>query len=117
MEMTEAGAPERRRFLRVDAKVIAWYRPEGTRAAGAFGALTKNISAGGFLFESDEAIPLGSNLEIEMKLPGTAEVLRSTARAVRLEAVGGGRYDVGVSFESMPEEQRIRLETFVQGAA
>lgn len=106
---------ERRRYIRVDARVITWYRVGGASAPEVYGALTKNLSAGGLLFETDEAVPPGAHIEVELKVPGSPKVLRLAGRSVRLEAVGGGRYDVGVAFESMPPADRATIETYIKG--
>lgn len=116
--MTDGGyaGPEKRRYVRVDAKVIAWYKTDALgNGAETYGALTKNISCGGLLFETDEAVPVGAEVEVEMKVPGSPRMLRSKGRTVRLEAVGGGRYDVGLAFESIPEGDRQALEAYIKG--
>jgi len=117
--MADPEISERRRYVRVDAKVIAWYRTEAVPTGGsdALGALTKNLSAGGVLFETDEAIPVGAHLDVEMKLPGSPKIRKSVGRVARLEALGGGRYDVGIAFERIPDEDKEAIETYVKGLA
>jgi diguanylate cyclase (GGDEF)-like protein len=100
---------ERREYIRLDTpseNLQVTLIPEGDAAR----ALTemKNISSGGVLFESDDPIDLGRMVQItclnererdEVLIPG------HVVRIERFEAESGPRYEIGVLFDLVVEEQ------------
>jgi c-di-GMP-binding flagellar brake protein YcgR len=100
---------DRRRFPRVLAQV--YYRPAGPdflhhrRAA-------KNVSLGGMRVFSDEALAVGTPLEIELLLDDETTA-RCWARIAWIEHLGGdsdAAYDIGLEFTDMTEADRARLD-------
>ncbi|MCM8787274.1 MAG: PilZ domain-containing protein, partial [Candidatus Omnitrophica bacterium] len=77
--------------------------------------VTKDISAGGFLFVSKETIDIGTIIEVTIELPdGISAPIECLAKVVRLEEIEENKlYYVGVCFLDMTSEQRYRLEKFV----
>lgn len=97
---------DRRQYPRLSANVI-W------RSAGLDAPLrpTKDISFGGMLVYSDEAVPVGARLEIDLLEPEDAAI-ELDARVVRVEPLPAGavaRYDVALEFLDVPRSAKSRL--------
>ncbi len=89
---------------------------------------TKNISAGGILFESDKKYDLGEILKLEISAQGwdkylvefykpdklsISEPVKVLGRVVRIEDIGEGRYDIGVEFAAIDEMHRKALARYL----
>lgn len=97
---------DRRHYPRLNAHVF-WRSPglSGPRRP------VKDVSLGGMRVYSDENIPIGTRVELELLLPGEA-TLELLARVVWVEFLPGGdpaRCDVAVEFLDVPEQARDRL--------
>ncbi len=78
-------------------------------------SLTKNLSAGGLLFISQEALPFGSILELNIDLPATQETIQCLSRVIRvLESEIQGRFDIGICFLDLTGAQRAKLDRYVE---
>lgn len=79
-------------------------------------SVTSNISAGGLLFFSDEVLTIGSILELNLELPGSAEdAIECLARVARVEEIDQERkYSIAVCFLDITGAQRGRLNKFVE---
>ncbi|MBI4342250.1 MAG: PilZ domain-containing protein [Candidatus Omnitrophica bacterium] len=72
---------ERRRFIRVRSRLIAFLKfPETGKVRRA---LTLDVSAGGARLVTEEVLAAGTPLEIELKLPDREAPIRCTAEVVR----------------------------------
>jgi hypothetical protein len=81
-------------------------------------SVTKNISAGGLVFISNEVLPLGTILEMYIDLPYEEETIQCLARVVRVEDLGkNNKYDIAVCFLDMTGAQRARLDKYVKTEA
>jgi len=78
-------------------------------------SITKNISAGGLLFVSDEPLTVGSILELTIELPDGEGPIESLVRVVRAEqADTQDTFDTAVCFLDITGAQRSRLNKFVE---
>jgi len=78
-------------------------------------SVTKDISAGGMVFISDEPTPIGSILEVKIELPNGEEPVECLARVVRIEeGETEGKYSIAVCFLDITGAQRTRLNKYVQ---
>ncbi len=109
----------RRLFMRLDAKVpVHWkiYAPdnkEGDKLFPEYQSATKNISAGGLLFATKEAVPKASVLELKIDLPEELPIT-CLAKVVRVAEVATEKgYDVAVCFLDLSGADRSRLNKFV----
>jgi Type II secretory pathway, ATPase PulE/Tfp pilus assembly pathway, ATPase PilB len=114
---------DNRAFMRLDKKVNLRYRTiktqEELKSRGSkmelFSA-TKNISAGGLLFVSNEALPIASILELNIELPDGEPEIMCLARVVRIgERDEKNSYDAAVCFLDITGAQRGRLKKFIEG--
>jgi len=81
-------------------------------------SVTKNISASGLLFISDELLPIGSMLEFKIELPDTGEHMEFLARVVRVEElVENKEYDIAACFLDATGAQRNKLNRYVEQEA
>ena len=108
---------EKRRYQRLDKTVVAWYKPLEKKSEHGFdetlGRLTKNIAGGGVLFETDELVPLKTELDLEIKLPSVPRIIKARGRVVRIEEIGDNRYDLGVYFLNIEDDDRDAILQFI----
>jgi len=89
--------PERRRHPRLNAPIL--WRVAGLRTARA----PVDLSLGGMRMYSDDALEVGTRLELELLVPGE-EKIEFVVRVVWVDALPAGspaRYDVGFEFLSL----------------
>lgn len=78
-------------------------------------AVTKNISAGGLLFFSNESLLAGAILEIKIELPDGLDPIECLARVVRSEETDQENiYNIAACFLDMTSAQRVRLDRYVE---
>ena len=76
-------------------------------------AKTKNISAGGICFVTNEDLSINSFIEIELYLPNhTIESLAKVVHCMQLN--NNGSREVGVMFVNLPKETEIRLNKYFE---
>lgn len=102
-----------RRFDRVPEALTARCRPAGALQDPWQTVITVDLSAGGMSFESGHLVEEGSGVELELHLPGAADVtLRG--RVVRAASKGPGAAEIAVEFMDMSPEQQAQIDTLVQ---
>lgn len=113
---------ERRRWPRVPAERDLRFSL-GAEAQPKHASRMDNISVGGLLFETDEEVPVGTLLRLEIHIPdyhrprsGKAVLgpITTLGTVVRTEAAEGDRYRIGVCFVNMAERDREEVERFVR---
>lgn len=91
-----------------EALVKAGFKPEQF-------SVSKNISAGGVLFFSNEPLPVSAILELKMELPDGEGSIDCLARVVRVEEAGQEHlYNIAVCFLDITGAQRGRLNKFIE---
>ena len=91
-----------------EALVKAGFKPEQF-------SVTKNISAGGVLFFSNESLPVSAIIELKMELPDGEGSIDCLARVVRVEEAGQEHlYNIGVCFLDITGAERARLNKFIE---
>jgi uncharacterized protein (TIGR02266 family) len=78
---------------------------------------TENVSEGGLFVATYFAKPLGSRVEMAVRLPGREDplVLRGIVRWVRdYAATSDGHPGMGIQFESLSEEDRKVVVAFLE---
>jgi len=117
------GRAEERSYQRLNSKVNLRYKvfkSQGELLRRGFTpeqlGVTKDISAGGLLLFSDEVLPLGSILELNLELPNAGESIECLARVVRVEEIEEEKnYHIAVCFLDITGAQRARLNRYVEG--
>jgi len=116
-------ADERRVYVRLNSKVNLRYKAvksEQDLLKRGFGpeqlSITKNISAGGLVFFSDEIIPVSSFLELTVELPDSeGHHVECLAKVTRIEEDKSGKgYNIAVCFLDISGAERARLNKYVE---
>ncbi|HDZ76623.1 MAG TPA: PilZ domain-containing protein, partial [Candidatus Omnitrophica bacterium] len=72
--------------------------------------LTKDISSGGVLFESNEVLPIDASIKLTLSLPGVGHNIEALSNIVRVEEIEFKRqYNIGVEFKEIKEEDREEI--------
>jgi c-di-GMP-binding flagellar brake protein YcgR len=78
-------------------------------------SVTKNISAGGVLFISDEPAPIGSTVELKIELPIGEAPIECFGRVVRIDEIEPQKaYNVAVCFLDLTSADRAKLDKYVE---
>jgi len=122
---------DRRKYVRVDSNYVIRcerYPLSKDDSSRLVPGVTKNLSAGGILFESHAPFKIGDSLRIELRLPGWKDFVAAQAKpglevdgdthfvygtAVRVELVDESLYDVGVTFSEMDKNVRWALMKYI----
>lgn len=110
----ESAAREQRRAPRLPIEINFTYTiinpPEDLRAVHH--AVTKNISSAGLVFESDNQLPIDTELKLVINIPGLTnksfDFIGSVARIEKL--FPSFKFDIGVSFTKISPEQKEELK-------
>ena len=118
MAVNEFGQ-EKRKAKRKAARFVMRYRVSGSAEAALKISATLNVSSHGILFEANEPLALGTEIEAEIVVPSMAMpipfkgIIKRTE--VLSEAVSGRRkYLHAAIFENIAREYQEALERFVQ---
>ncbi|HEY3175878.1 MAG TPA: diguanylate cyclase [Candidatus Polarisedimenticolia bacterium] len=109
---------ERREFIRLAVEhrdLQVTLMPEGTGAGSP--PSVRNISSGGVLFESEQPIELGRTVQIFCRNRRDADQVVIPGRVVRIERFEGDvgeRYEIGVLFDLVVEEQIEGIIEFLE---
>lgn len=122
---------EKRKFIRIKASHLTRhikFRLPGVDLFPDKESASKDISAGGVLFTSDHAYTVGDILRMELHIPGwekfktefykadrTAKSLPVLVlvKVVRVQAISGGKFDIGVSFVGIDDGHQQALSKYI----
>jgi c-di-GMP-binding flagellar brake protein YcgR len=130
MDMEKSQDLEKRKFPRLKDNIFILGVLNSTPIfiGAEFKAFTRDISGGGLMFDTDRDIPAGSELELEIYQPSNsgkniifsvhAAAKVTWTRGIEKDAFeeGENRYQVGVEFSEIKEEDRQRIVNFVNGS-
>ncbi|MFA6600042.1 MAG: ATPase, T2SS/T4P/T4SS family [Candidatus Omnitrophota bacterium] len=112
---------EKRAFVRLDTRVNIRYRVMSVEDLAQRSLkpeqfnMTKNLSAGGLVFEAREMLNLGTILELEIELPGDTEPIRCYGKIVRVSASEEKEgFDTAVCFLDLSGAFRSKIERFIR---
>lgn len=98
------------------AELQLWLGSDDTSLDASFCYSTTDIGAWGIFLESEDPLPVGTAMLLELTLPDDSLPMRLAGRVIRTvdptekpEAVPG----MGVAFDEVSPEQRQRLERFL----
>lgn len=114
----EKGFVDRRKVPRLPIGIKFKYKIINSNtqdAAAIFSAPTKNISCGGMLFESPEQLPINTELNISLQLPGViTKSVGVQGKVIRLEKLASGGFDIGVVFSDMSNEAKVIINERIE---
>lgn len=98
---------ERRRSLRIKAKIEVHFPLQDEYKKSE----TKDVSMHGFLFESPNALPLGSIIVMDIKLPKDINPypIPAIVKVARTVELSGKRFDVGVEIIKIAREDLEKI--------
>jgi len=105
----------KRRYIRVD--FIADIQVQVVDPDNKIGAMTttsKNLSAGGILFESNYPIDIDTKVQLRIPTGADAEPLVVAGDVVRIEKSNASKYDVGISFLGVDYASRSALSRCIR---
>ena len=123
---------ERRKFLRIPVRNIVRcqrYTIPPKASDEIVRAVSKNISAGGLLFESKRSFIIGDIVRLEIVLPGwerfipqfyrefsdtVAQPLVIIGSVVRVEVIPAGTFDIGVIFQGIYDDQQWAIRKYIE---
>ncbi len=105
---------ERRASPRADIVVRVNYQSVDS----LFSEFARNINDGGIFVETDAPQPIGTNVELEFKLPGSdrpIEVVGNVVRSVRADQVDpDGIAGMAIEFENLDADARQQINEIIQ---
>lgn len=105
---------ERRSYPRAQYDLALQYRILNKNYSQATGVLAKDISAGGMKFVSSNFLPVFTLLRIELLLESDIHSISLTARVAWTEKLPyNENYLIGVEFLNIKNEDRVKINSFV----
>jgi type IV pilus assembly protein PilZ len=105
---------ERRASPRADIVVRVNYQSVDS----LFSEFARNINDGGIFIETDSPQPVGTNVELEFKLPGSdrpIEVVGNVVRSVSADEVDpNGIAGMAIEFENLDADARRQINEIIQ---
>lgn len=100
---------ERRRFLRLDTQLSFHYafQEEYKKAE------TKNVSAIGLVFVSENIIPLWTFLILKIKIPGLKLPLKAVGQVIRVDEIRPNHFDIAVHLTHVTSKNREKIDQYV----
>ena len=123
---------ERRKYIRIDTKKFVKHTKFKLFAKDAeklAESLTKNLSAGGILFQSDTLYLPGDLIRMEIDIPGwekyknefkksalthKSEPVIVLAKVIRVEIKSPQRYEIRAAFAGIDEDHQKALAVFLK---
>ncbi len=109
---------EKRKFARLNILVDVAYKKQDAVKEEKL-TLTKNISKGGICFIGYESLRESDIIDLQIYLPEDKNPVSAMARVVWVkefligEIPKGKRYDVGVEFVQISEEDKTRIDRYI----
>lgn len=103
---------DKRRSVRLEINAVTRFTCAGVDRVG----MTKLINLGGVLMEVDEALALGSELELQLNLPSTLEPFKAKGEVVYRHNIRGrsshAASEMGIKFVELKTENEAQLRDF-----
>ena len=80
-----------------------------------FSEFTRNINEGGLFIESETPLALDEQVQLHFRLPGVEDSFKVSGRVAWIRGAGAdGPPGMGVEFENLDTEARLRIDEIVQ---
>lgn len=114
------NAADRRKYIRIPYEAVLRYKAcpnKGPKKKLFLDGSARNISSGGILMATKERFPSGTVLEVELDIPSldgysTVKILGQVVRTTEVQK--NKKYENGISFYKIEEEDEDRLEQFLE---
>jgi len=103
---------EKRKYIRLDAKLDFIYKIRGARGSGEKGA-TKNISPAGICGLLNKQIKKGDWLELNMRVPTVKDPMPAVAKVIWTAGEEAGKIVAGIKFEKIDAETKNKFMEYI----
>jgi uncharacterized protein (TIGR02266 family) len=104
-------AADRRRSRRTELIV----RVDYSTVDEMFSEFTRDINEGGLFIETDKPHQAGTEVSMQFHLPGSAEVLQTIGRVVRVSSGATGQpTGMGIEFDELTPDDRVKIDRIVR---
>jgi uncharacterized protein (TIGR02266 family) len=80
-----------------------------------FSEFTRNINEGGLFIESETLLALEEQVQLQFRLPGLDDPIKASGRVAWVREAGiDGPPGMGIEFESLDADARLRIDEIVQ---
>ena len=101
---------EQRRFVRLATSIAIHYTITDSSARGTAPKMSAEISGGGVRFATGQRLPPGTQLELQLTLPGESTPVQAKGEVVWSGRFGHHRpYETGIRFTEIDPIQRGRM--------
>ena len=105
----------KRRYIRVDFIAAIQVHVVGLNfKVGTLETTSKNLSAGGILFESEFPIDIDTKVQLQIPIDTAEEPLVVAGDVVRIEKSNASKYDIGISFLGVDNAARNVLSRCIR---
>lgn len=109
-----AYVKERRRAVRINARVPLQFKDIQRPIETYSGTLTKDVSEGGARFVSGDFLSLFTRLLVEVSLPSFSRPVKAISKVAWIQKQPrGSQYNIGLQFLDMTEEDKKHLASFI----
>ena len=107
---------EKRRYVRIKGNFVVSYKDITTQEAKSDISQTKDISAGGLLFTSQEKFSPGTILKLKLRLPDRPDYINVKVEVVASrQLVKNVMYDTRAKFVKIDDEHKDHIRKIVDG--
>lgn len=113
--MFSRNLPEKRKEARIYLKIpmqCEILSPENKPVRNKSVSLN-NINACGAYFETNEVVPLATNMNVEFSLPHSSRIIKGLMQVVRLEVVSENIFGIGALFVNLTEQDKGDIIQFM----
>ena len=100
---------------RVSPRAPVTVRVDYSTVDAMFSEFTRNINEGGLFIESESLLPLDEQVQLQFQLPGVDDPFKVSGRVAWVREAGiDGPQGMGVEFENLDADARLRIDEIVQ---
>ena len=100
---------------RVSPRATVTVRIDYSTVDAMFSEFTRNINEGGLFIESETLLPLDEQVQLQFQLPGVDDPFKVSGRVAWVREAGiDGPPGMGVEFENLDADARLRIDEIVQ---
>ena len=100
---------------RLSARAAVTVRVDYATVDAMFSEFTQNINEGGLFIESETLLDLDEQVHLQFRLPGVDDPIKVNGRVAWIREAGAdGPPGIGVEFENLDADARLRIDEIVQ---
>jgi type IV pilus assembly protein PilZ len=100
---------------RLSPRATVTVRVDYSTIDAMFSEFTRNINEGGLFIETETPLPLDEQVQLQFRLPGFDDPIKVSGRVAWVREGGiQGPPGMGVEFENLDADARLRIDELVQ---